>query len=35
MTRYATLFSEGHIGRLRLRNRILLTAMGVNFADGR
>lgn len=34
MTRYATLLSEGRIGSLRLRNRILLTAMGVNFGDG-
>ncbi|MBS0614574.1 MAG: NADH:flavin oxidoreductase, partial [Proteobacteria bacterium] len=34
MTRYAMLFSEGRLGSLRLRNRILLTAMGVNFGDG-
>lgn len=33
-TRYPTLFSEGRIGSLQLRNRILLTAMGVNFGDG-
>ncbi len=34
MTRYSMLLSEGRIGSLRLRNRILLTAMGVNFGDG-
>ncbi len=32
--RYPTLLSEGRIGSLTLRNRMLLTAMGVNFGDG-
>ena len=30
---YQTLLSPGHIGPLKLRNRMVVTAMGVNFAE--
>ena len=34
MSKYPKLFSQGNIGKLRLKNRLIMNAMGTVLTDG-